>query len=275
MNGHHVEFQLNHVSATFFETMGIPILRGRALRPNERHIAVISESMARIVWPGQDPLGKSFGLGDDFTVVGVSGNLRSVKFGDADTVYAYFPIEDGNQPSLSVLVKTAGPPQELARAAVAASKSLDPAVFPTVDLLSSEYRTSLQGAEYSALAVSILGLLAQLMACFGIVGVVSYAVSQRTREIGIRMALGAKPAHVLAIVLRHLSGPVGAGLMVGVAAAAALAQFLRGRLYGISHLDLVAYLGAVGLFVLTVGIAALVPARKALSVDPLCALRHE
>ncbi len=275
LNGHHVDFQVNQVSSEFFETMGIPILRGRALRQNERHVAVISESMARIAWPGQDPLGKSFALGDSFAVVGISGSVRSVKFGGSDTVQAYFPIEDGNRSSLSILVKTAGSPQDLARAALTEARRQDPSTFPTVELLSGAYRRNLQGAEYSALAVSALGSIAQLLACFGIFGLVSYAVSQRTKEIGIRMALGAKPGEILYVVLRHLSVPVLAGLMAGVAGAAGLAQFLRGRLYGISNLDPMAYLAAIAVFVVTVAMAAVLPARKALSIDPLRALRHE
>jgi len=275
LNGHHVEFRVNHVSSEFFETMGIPILRGRALRPNERHVVVVSESMARIAWPAQDPLGKSFALGDNFVVVGISGNVRSVKFGDSDTVHAYFPIEDGDQPSLSVLVKTAGSPQDLARAAGAAARDQDPSTFPTVELLSRAYRNNLQDAEYTTLVVSALGSIAQLLACFGILGVVSYAVSQRTKEIGIRMALGAKPGQVLYIVLRHMSGPILAGLMVGVSGAAGLAQFLRGRLYGISNLDPAAYLAATAVLMVTVAMAAILPARRALSIDPLRALRHE
>jgi predicted permease len=275
INGHHVEFQRNHVSSEFFETMGIPILRGRALRPNERRVVVVSEAMARHAWPGEDPLGKSLTLGDGFTVVGISGSLRTVKFGDSDTVHAYFPIEDGNRPSLAVLVKTAGSPQDLARAAAAAARGLDPNTFPTVELLTAAFRANLQDAEYSALAVTALGSIAQLLACFGIVGVVSYAISQRTREIGIRMALGAKPAQILSVVLRHLSVPVLAGVIVGVAGAAGLSQFLRGRLYGISNLDPAAYLAAIAVFIGTVAVAAVLPAQRALRIDPLRALRHE
>jgi predicted permease len=275
IHAHHVDFQVNHVSAGFFETMDIPILRGRALRAGERHVAVISDGMARIAWPGQDALGQSFELGDSFTVVGIARSVRSAKFGDADTVHAYFPLEDGKQPSLSVLVKTAGSPRDLARSAVNAARAIDPNVFPEVELMSNAYRANLRGAEYSALGVSALGLIAQILACFGIVGLVSYAVSQRTKEIGIRMALGAKPGQVLALVLRHLAGPVIAGLIAGVAGGAGLAQFLRGRLYGISNLDPTAYVAAVAVFVVTVAVAAIVPARRALRIDPLRALRHE
>ena len=275
VNGHHVDFQMNHVSSEFFETMGIPILHGRALKRDERHAVVISQSMARLAWPGEDPLGKSMMLGDSFMVVGIAGNVRAVKFGESDSVQAYFPIEDGDRPSLSVLVKTAGSPQDLTRACMTAARGLDPVTFPTVELLSGAYQTNLQGAEYSALAVSALGSIAQLLACLGIVGVVSFAVSQRTKEIGIRMALGANPAQVLFVVLRHLSISVLMGLVVGVAGAAELSQFLRGRLYGISNLDPAAYSAAIAVFVVTIAIAALLPAQRALRIDPLQALRHE
>src|ERR1039457_6146073 len=145
--------------------MKVPLLRGRNLMRGETHAVVVSESLARGVWPGQDPVGQK-----------------------------------------------------------------------------------LRDAESSALAVSVLGSIADLLACLGIVGVVAYAVSQRTREIGIRMALGARPSHILSVVLRQFSRSVVAGLLVGVAGAAALSGLLRGQLYGISNLDPMAYLGAIGVF---------------------------
>lgn len=276
VEGRRVDVQLNHIDPQFFETMRIPILRGRNLKPGDTRAVVISESMARLAWHGKDALGRTFTVDGDFTVVGIAGNVQSVKFGDnSDSVQAYFPVETADFSSLSVLVKTSAPPQDLARSAVTTARALDPNLFPSVQLLSSAFRTKLQGAEYSALAVSVLGSVAHLLACLGIVGVVAYAVSQRTKEIGIRMALGAKPSHVLSVVLRQFSRPVAAGLIVGVGGAAALSQFLRGKLYGISNLDPATYLVAIAVFILTVAVAALLPARKALRVDPLRALRHE
>jgi predicted permease len=275
INGRNVAFQVNHVSSGFFKTMRIPMLRGRALMPDERHVVVISELMARQAWPGQDPLGKSIVLGDSFTVVGICGNVRNVKFGEPDTVQAYFPIEDANRPSLSILVRTAGSPGDLARAAMSVARQADENVFPSVELLSHDWETNLQGTEYSALAVTAMAAVAQLLACFGIVGIISYAVSQHTKEIGIRMALGARPGDVLSVVLRYLSLPVLAGLITGVSGAAGFSHYLRGRLFGVSSLDPAAYLMAVAVFVATIGIAALAPAQRALRIDPLRALRHE
>jgi predicted permease len=275
VDGRPVSMQLNHVDSRFFETMKIPLLRGRNLKHGETHVAVISESMARMAWPGQDALGKSFTLGQPITVVGICGNVRLAKFGDSDSTQAYLPIELGDQTALNVLVRTAASPQDLARAAMVTARSLDADTIPEVKLLSTNFRTRLEGAQYSALAVSVLGFIAHLLACLGIAGVVAYAVSQRTREIGIRMALGAQPSRVLSVILRQFSRPVLAGLIVGLGAAAALSQVLRGRLYGISNFDPVTYLAAIAVFLVTVTVAALLPARRALRIDPLRALRHE
>jgi ABC-type antimicrobial peptide transport system permease subunit len=144
-----------------------------------------------------------------------------------------------------------------------------------VELLKSSFRERISGTQRSAFAVSILGFIALLLACSGIVGLVAFAVSQRTKEIGIRMALGAAPADVLSLVLRQLSRPVLIGLLVGIGLAAGLSQVLRKNLYGVNHLDPLTYVAAVGLFVLAVGVAALIPARQALRVDPLKALRQD
>jgi predicted permease len=275
VDGRSVGMQLNRVDPRFFETMKIPLLRGRNLKQGDTHVAVISESMARLAWPGQDALGKSFTLGQPFTVVGICGSVRLAKFGDSDSVQAYLPVEPGDQTALNILVRTAAPPQDLARATAAAARAMDPETVPEVQLLSTAFRTRLEGAEYSAWAVSVLGFIAHLLACLGIAGVVAYAVSQRTKEIGIRVALGAQSSQVLSVVLRQFSLPVVAGLIVGLGGAAALSQFLRGRLYGISNFDPATYLGAIAVFLVTVTVAALLPARRALRIDPLRALRHE
>ncbi|MGA2135165.1 MAG: ABC transporter permease [Bryobacteraceae bacterium] len=275
INGHRLDMQINHVDPQFFATLRIPLLRGRNLAPGETHALIISESMARRAWPGQDPLGKKFTIDGDSTVVGIAGNARTVKLEDSDSLEVYFPIENDDLPRLFMLVKTYGAPEALARSLASTAKAVDPRTFPEVRLLKSGFSRKLQGAESSALAVSILGFIAHLLACLGIVGVVAYAVSQRTKEIGIRIALGAPPAQILTGVLRQFALPISAGLLVGVAGAAALSQLLRGMLYGISHLDPVTYLTAIAIFVVTVAVAALVPARRALRVDPACALRQQ
>jgi predicted lysophospholipase L1 biosynthesis ABC-type transport system permease subunit len=208
-------------------------------------------------------------------VVGIAGSARLVKFEDSDSVEVYFPLAPADLPGTSVLVRTSAPPEHLVRAVVSVARAVDPHTFPEVQLMKRQFVARLRGAEYSAMAVSVLGSIADLLACLGIVGVLAYAVSQRTREIGIRMALGAQPAHILSVVLRQFSRPVVAGLLAGVGGAVALSGLLRGQLYGISNLDPWAYVGATAVFLLTAAVAALWPARRALRVDPVRALRHE
>lgn len=280
--GRHVNIHTNHVDPQFFETMSIPLLRGRTLRPGETHAIIIGESLARLQWPGKDAVGKKFppdgdstGASVNHTVVGVVGSARLVQRQNAEAVEAYYPAEAADLPSMVILVKTSGPPEGLVPFVASIARSIDPNIFPEVQMLKSSFRRKLENTQNSALAVSLLGFVALLLASFGIVGLVAYAVSQRTKEIGIRMALGAKPSHILLVVLRQFSRPVVLGLLAGVGGATALSQLLRRELYGISNLDPITYLAAIGIFVITVIFAALLPARRALRVDPIRALRYE
>jgi predicted permease len=276
IDGKEIAIHSNNVDPEFFHTMKIPLLRGRALLAGDTQSIVISDSLARLAWPGKDALGGQFDAGDGkYTVVGIAGNARFVAPEDADAVEAYFPVKDDDLPSMVVLVKASGPPEGLVPFLSSTAKSIDPKMFPEVQLMKSSFRRRLKGTQYSALAVSVLGSVALLLACLGIVGLVAYGVSQRTKEIGLRMALGAQPADVLAVVLRQFSRPVVIGLLVGIGGAAALSQVVRRQLYGISNLDPLTYVVAIAVFVAAVAVAALIPARRALRVDPLKTLRYE
>jgi predicted lysophospholipase L1 biosynthesis ABC-type transport system permease subunit len=204
---------------------------------------------------------------------GVAGSARQVALQDPDAVEAYFPVEVEHLPLMSVLVKTTRPPEDVLLSVVSVARAVEPDLFPEAQLLKTSYRQKLQETKISALAVTLLGFSALLLACLGIVGLVAYSVAQRTKEIGIRMALGATASRVLSVVLRQLFHPIAGGLMAGVGAAGVLLQILRRELYGISNLDPAAYLAAVAVFVATVALAAWWPARRALRVDPLRALR--
>ena len=266
----------NSVDRHFFETMSIPLRRGHGLMPGDRHSVVVSESLARVEWPSEDPIGKKLGEGAEAkTVVGVAGNARLVSPEDSDAVEVYQLAEGDMFPSLVALVKTSAPPEGLLRSVAAVARGVDPKLFPEIRLMKSSYEEKVGSARTIALLVSVLGSISLLLACLGIVGLVAYAVSQRTQEIGIRMALGAKAGHVLAVVLRQFSLPVLLGLVAGAGLAAALSRILRQVLYGVSNLDPLAYAGAITVFIVTVAIAALLPARRALRVDPLHALRYE
>jgi predicted permease len=272
VNGRPVNIHFNNIDPKFFQTMDISLLRGRNLQPGDTNQIVISESLARIEWPSADPIGKTFSKD---IVVGVSANARLVSPEDSDAVEVYHLAQQDLLPSMVVLVKVSGSAEGIAPLLTAAAKAVDPKLFPEIQLLKSSYSQKVDLAEYASLTVGLLGLIAMLLACLGIVGVVAYAVAQRTKEIGIRMALGAKPTDVLSIVLRQFATPVIAGLLVGICGAIALSQVLRGQLYGISNLDPIAYLVSTGVFAVAAAVAALFPARRALRVDPMLALRYE
>lgn len=275
VDGRSANIELHRVDPEFFQTIRLPLVSGRNLWPREEHAVLVSESLARILWPGQNAVGRKLTIGEEHTVVGVVQSAHLTKLEDSDSVKAYLPIDVGNLPSACVLVRTAQPPEGAARTLAATARAVAADTFPEVQLLSAAFRRKVEGAQYTAVTVSALGGIANLLACVGILGVVAYTVSQRTREIGIRMALGGQPRHVMASVLRHLGPPVALGLVVGTGGAVVLSRYLRQILFGISSLDPGSYGIAIGLFLATVGAAAVLPARRALRVDPLRALRED
>ena len=231
---------------------------------------IVSESLARGMWPGQEALGQRF---ENHTVVGIAGSARQTALQDPDAVEGYFPAGVNDSPALTLLVKAANRAEDLSSSIAGVARSIDPVLVPEIRLLKASFRDKVQETELTALAVGLLGISALVLACVGIVGLVAYSVAQRTREIGIRMALGASGVQVVSAVLGQLSRPVAAGLLTGLFAAAVLSSVLRRELYGVSSFDPASYLAAGGLFLVVVGLAALWPARRALTVDPLRALR--
>jgi hypothetical protein len=275
VGGRPLDVHLYAIDPEFFGTMKIPLIAGRNLTRSDGRAVVISKSFAQ-QWPEGDPLGRPFQMGDtSYTIVGIAGSARLVALQDPDAVEAYYLAGDADLPSMVVLLRTAGPPEGLAPFVASLARSIDPKIFPDVQLVKSSFNRKMEGAGYAAVSVSVLGFVALLLASLGIVGLVGYSVSHRTKEIGIRVALGASSIQVLSVVVRQLALPIVAGALAGVTGAAALSQLLRRELYGISNLDPIAYLGAIGVFVAMIAVAALLPARRALRVDPLQSLRYE
>jgi predicted permease len=271
-HGSVIHVHLNRVNADYFKALRIPVLRGRGFANGDAQSVIVSESLALRFWPGEDPLGQEY---DDHTVIGVVGSARTVALRDAEAVEAYYLMQPDDLPLAVAIVRSTGDPALLAGMAARIAAAIDPKVYADLRLLKTAFHERVQQAEWTAMAVAGLGASALALACLGIVGLVAYTVSQRTREIGIRMALGASARDILSVVLRQLRRPVVAGLASGVLGAAGLSQLMRRELYGVSHLDPVAYLSATGLFVVMVAIAAILPARRALRVDPLRALRTD
>ncbi|MDW5266328.1 MULTISPECIES: ABC transporter permease [Acidobacteriaceae] len=280
IEGHSWAIYPNWVEPGFFQTMNIPLLIGRTLLPGEKNAVVISESFARRRWPDQNPLGKQFetdksASGQHDTVVGVVGDAHLNALNDDDAVEEYWSAQADDMPAMSLVVKMAGPTESFIPVAKTIAEGLDPKVFPEIRPLKSMFNETVSKVEQIAMIVSLIGLVAVLLAGIGIVGLVAYSVSQRTKEIAIRLALGAERAHVLAAVLRQFAWPMMIGLFAGVGVAAGASKVLRKVLFGISNLDPASYVGAIAVLVGIVGLATLLPARRALQLNMAKILHYE
>jgi predicted permease len=276
VNGRQVEIYPNWVEPGFFHTMSIPLLMGRTFLAHEKEAVIVSESLARKEWPGQNPIGQLYQNGDEKDiVVGVVGNARVNAINDDDAVELYWSAQPDDMPDMVVMVRAVGTPSTLPPVAKSISESLDPKLFPEIRQMKLLYHDNVLGVERTAAVVSLIGVVAMLLAGVGIIGLVGFSVSQRTKEIAIRIALGAKRAQVLVIVLRQFAWPIALGLFAGTAFAAAASQVLRKVLYGVSNLDPISYAGALGVLVAIVVVATFLPARRALQLDVARALHYE
>jgi predicted permease len=283
------------VEGNYFETLGVPLTRGRSFRPEggqpERAV-VLSASAAERLWPGQDPLGRTLRLGTDgdvheqgellpdgpsWTVIGVARDTRGVTMDGSDTQQVYVPLPADRQSDHSILVRTHAEPAAVMSAIEPAITAVDPALTATTATLQAMLRRTdaFLAASISAAIASTISLFGILLASMGIYSTVSYDVVLRTREVGIRMAIGARKHHVLALMLRGSLRPVIAGVLVGIVLAVGVSRLLRGVLYGLGPADVVAF-GGASLLLLTMALAASwLPSRRATRVDPLVALRDQ
>lgn len=271
-----VNVHFNQVSPRFFETLAIPLLRGQDLSPQDKDVAVASESAARHIWPGKDPLQQTFELGArKLRIVGLVGNARLTALRNGDDAVLYMPFEVSEISSAVTLVRTSQPPQGLLAATIEVARAGDKSLSPDVRMLSRTLHDRMVDGERKAAMIIGMGVLALVLSIVGLYGVVAYAVAQRTKEIGIRMAVGATPGLLIRDMLSTFVLPLGCSLIAGLGMAAALSMVLRQFLYGVSNWDPLSYAGAALVLGVTGGVAALIPARRALKVDPMVALRVE
>jgi predicted lysophospholipase L1 biosynthesis ABC-type transport system permease subunit len=250
------------------------LLRGRYFQRGEKNGVILSESLARKRWPTEDPIGKQWEKGEG-DVVGVVGNTRAMELNNTDATEIYYPPTADDLSGMSVLVRAAGDPNTLTPAIKAIAGSIDTGLYPTITPLTAGFRKNVAQAEQFAAIVSLLGSIAIFLAVVGLLGLVSFAVSQRTKEIAIRLALGANRVEIFGAVLRRFVWPVLIGLVAGVAITAGLSQILRRMLYGISGLDPISYVGAMAILIAILGAAALLPIRRAFQLDIARTLHSE
>jgi putative ABC transport system permease protein len=270
---------LRFISPGYFRTLHIPLRAGRDFEDADRNrrTAIISQSLARKLWPDGDAVGrKLIDVGRVHEVVGVMGDARSTSLDQKPVDMLYIPLWQRPQNSSSILVRTAMDPKALAAALRAAVWSADGDVpVPEERTLEQIMSASLARRRFQMTLVVLFAVAALALAAFGTYGVVSYAVARRRAEIGIRMALGAGRRRVLGLVLRQGMTPVLAGLAAGILAAVAIGRYVSSLLFEVSPHDPAAFAISAAVLVAVSGSACWIPARRAAGVDPLEAIRYE
>jgi predicted permease len=287
----------SYVLQNYFETLGIPVVSGRSFTAQEADaeapVVVISEATARRFWPGQDPIGKRLLIGSvdarppfagervpfspSSEVIGVVPNLRSLFLNKVDDSYIYLPLSQARQWASTLLVRASGSAPGLLPGLGSTVQRVDanlPVIAAPVDWMVS-FDPYFVISRIGGILSSIVGMLGLFLACLGVYGMVGYSVVERTREIGIRMALGAQREQVLGLVLRETAGPMLIGTVIGTAVSAAISRLLSSMLFGLNPRDAVSFAGVSLLLIAVALCAGYLPARRAMRVDPMVALRYE
>jgi len=270
-------------SPDYFSVMSIPVLRGRAFTDADREdrppVAVVSSSAAQRFWPGRDPIGQHFQInvpGPEITVVGVVGDVHSASLESAPRPTVYVPYRQDAFPFMTFVIKTPLGASAMTNPVRAAVWSVDKDQ-PLGALLTMDERLShsLMRRRFSVTLLSVFGTTAVLLAAVGLYGVLAFVVSQRRREIGVRIALGATGRDVIADILGQGLRLAGLGMAIGLALALAVTRLMSALLFGTSPTDVATFAGAATLLAVIATAASLVPALRASRVDPLVALRDE
>jgi putative ABC transport system permease protein len=280
------------VMGDYFDTMGITLKRGRLFTPEDRlgslPVVVISEKAARVYWPGGDPLGKRMKFFENWeTVIGIVADVKDSTMAAAPephtyTPYLQVPDKELENPSIAELrtlhlaVRTRGNPTAMANSLRAEVNSLDPALaISDVKTGEAAIQESLAPQRFNLSLLGLFAALAIFLSAVGVYGVLSYSVAQRSHEIGVRIALGAQPVRLLAMVIREGLRLTLTGAAIGIAAALFLNRLMADLLYGVTSHDPLTFAGVIALICFVSVTACYVPARRAAKVDPMVALRYE
>jgi putative ABC transport system permease protein len=274
------------VTPGYFRTLGIPLARGRDFDAFDRSgrpgVVIVSDALARRYWPGQDPIGKRLKIplppteynGAWLTVVGVAGDARYREL-DATRLDLYMPGRQSDHRPHHVVVRAAGDLGPLESSILRALRALDPEQpAPRIVAMADVVHDALAGPRFAARVLSAFALVGLLLAALGLYGLVAYSVGRRTREIGLRVTLGARPADVARLVLREGMAPAAVGVALGLAGALAAARLVAKLLYGVGPTDAATLAAAALLLLALAALAAALPAARALRVEPSVALRE-
>jgi predicted permease len=272
---------LSRVDVDFLETLRIPLLAGRdfTAADDERapKVAVVNETFARKFWPDGSAIGRTFTLHDDrVTIVGVARDAKYNNLGETPTPLAYFAMTQFWSPKQTLLVRTAGDPAAIVPALQRAVRALDPGL-PRATMITLRDANSivLFPQRVAAIVTGALGTIGLLLASVGLYGIIAYSVSRRTREIGIRLALGARGSGVMGMIVGEGMRLATVGVVVGLLLAAGAARLIAGFLFSVSPLDTPTYIGMSLVFVAVALLASYLPARRAATADPMIILRSE
>ncbi|HZD77449.1 MAG TPA: ABC transporter permease, partial [Acidobacteriaceae bacterium] len=262
-------------SAGFFETMRIPLLAGRFFADDDlgKRVAIVSQRAVETAWHGQSPIGQFFHRGDPdeppFQVIGVVGDVRAVDLSEQPSAMVYVPLTYRSNESGSFVIRTANDPAAISDAVRKAIWSVDSqAVVPEVRTMDAVVDDSLAPRNFQLHLLLAFAACALVLAALGIYGVVAYSAMQRTRELGIRIALGAQPAQIYRLILEDGITPVLLGTLTGIALALLAARAVSGLLFGVAGFNIGIALGAAAILLLTGGLASLLPAIRATHIDP-------
>ena len=276
----------NIVGGDYFAAMGIPLLEGRAFTErddaNAPPVAVVSDALAKAIWPGQTALGKRFRFGGAdgpvVEIVGVTRGIQDMILGETPKPYVFLPVAQAYRSPMTILVETTSDPTSVARPIRAVVAGLDPSL-PVFDVRTmDDHLRNGQAMLFTRLGsafATVFGLLALVLATIGVYGVVSYSVAQRTREIGVRMALGARRPAIVRLVVGQGMRLGWIGLGVGLVLSVATMGVVSSVLYGVTPRDPVVLGSVVAILSIVVAIASLVPARRAMRIDPMTSLRSQ
>ncbi|HEV8580112.1 MAG TPA: ABC transporter permease [Thermoanaerobaculia bacterium] len=273
----------NTVGPDYFRTLEIPLLQGRdfrdADRPDTPLVAIVNETMAKSYWPGRSPVGQRFRVPEEeleIEVIGVARDAKYITLGEEPSPLFYLSMNQLFLPEVTLQVRTAGDPAARLETVRREVQSMDKTLpLALVQTMAETIAVSLWGPRMGAALLSLFGLLALVLAITGIYGVISYSVNQRIREIGIRMALGARRQDVLGMILRQSMTVVGCGLALGLLLAAAGGRIFAGLLYGAHSTDPRTFAEMALIFALVALGASLLAARRGTRIDPAATMRNQ